>query len=291
MVPWRDRSGRVSALKAFTLALLVAPGAWLAIRWMAGDLGPRPLTEAIQFTGLWAVRFLLLSLAVSPARWLLRWSRLIAVRRMIGLAALAYAVAHVSLYVADQQFDAVRVATEIAGRIYLTIGLLALLGLAVLGATSTDGAVRKLGGKAWQRLHRLVYPAAAVALAHFLLQAKADVSQAVLVVGLFAWLMACRWLRSRDGLTASALVTVSVLAAAAAAFGEAGWYGLSSGAPADRVLAANLSLGAGIRPAWWVLMAGLVMTMASLIARTDLPRLPLATVKASTVLAARPSSR
>src|SRR5256885_6076125 len=99
-------------------------------------------------------------------RRVLQWPRLILVRRMLGVAASAYGLAHISLYLADLKFDLAKAATEIALRIYLTIGFTALLGLAALAATSTDAMVRRLGARRWQRLHRLIYVIALLAVVH-----------------------------------------------------------------------------------------------------------------------------
>ena len=110
---------------------------------------------------------------------------------MVGVAAFAYASAHLTLYVVDQHFDLAHVATEIALRFYLTIGFVAWLGLAALAATSTDAMIRRLGPK-WRTLHSLVYGIAALALLHFMIQAKADVTEPVIMTGLFLVLMLFR---------------------------------------------------------------------------------------------------
>ena len=124
------------------------------------------------------------------------------VRRNVGVAAACYAVAHLSLYVVDQNFKLLTVVSEIALRFYLTIGFVALLVLLALAGTSTDGWVKRLGGN-WKRLHRLAYPVGAVALLHFYIQSKLNVSEPVFVSGLFVWLMAWRvvpegWRRRQD---------------------------------------------------------------------------------------------
>ena len=111
-----------------------------------GWLEPRPFNEAIHQFGLWTIRLIFLALAVTPLRQILQWPRLILVRRMIGVAAFAYAITHLTLYTADQMFDLAKVASEIVHRIYLTIGFTAVLGLSALAATSTDGMIRRLGG-------------------------------------------------------------------------------------------------------------------------------------------------
>lgn len=263
--PWLDRSGRFSLFKAVALALLVLPGVWIALR-LPGD--PRPWTLANHETGLWVIRLLLLSLAITPLRQVWRWSRLITLRRMIGLAAACYAMAHLFVYAGDLAFDLGKVASEIAQRVYLAIGFAALLFLLLLAATSTDGWIRRLG-KRWQKLHRLVYLAALLGLVHFLLQAKLDIAEPTLMAGLFLWLMGYRLLLWTGGSErAKALPCLLLLAVASAlltAAGQAAYLWLNNGIDPWRVLAANLRFANGLSPAWWVLIAGLAVM---------LPRLP-----------------
>src|SRR5438067_396362 len=119
MVPWQNRGGDTSALKLAVFLALLAPGCWTLLGLVHGTLGPRPITEAIHQTGLWAIRFFLASLAVSPLRATLQLPRLVLVRRMIGVASFAYALGHLLLYTWDQGFDLGRVVFEIAHRVYL----------------------------------------------------------------------------------------------------------------------------------------------------------------------------
>lgn len=259
-LPWLDRSGRLSWLKLAVLVGLALPGIQLAAAWATGTLAPKPVTLALHGTGDWAVRFLVLSLLVSPLRRIAGWNRLIAVRRMIGVGALAYAAIHFGLYVVDQRFDLLRVAAEIASRVYLTIGFAALLGLAALGATSTDGMIRRLGGRRWNRLHTIVYLLGAIALLHYLLQSKLDVSAAMLLVGAFLLLMGQRLLlRFGRGDDLAALAGLAVGAPLATALVEAFWYRLRNGIALEEVLAANLDFDSPLRPAWWVFFAGLAL--------------------------------
>ena len=120
-----------------------------------------------------------------------RYPKLVAIRRMVGVAAFAYACAHLFLYVVDQHFALLHVASEIALRFYLTIGFVTWLGLAALAATSTDAMIRRLGPR-WKTLHSLVYGIAVLALLHFMIQAKADVSEPVMMTGFFIILMLFR---------------------------------------------------------------------------------------------------
>ncbi len=258
-MPWNDRAGRLSPLKLGVFIYLLVPVAWLAVQAMAGWLGAKPLTEAIHQTGDWAVRFLMLSLAVTPLRSIAQWPQLILVRRMLGLGALAYVALHLALYTV-MIWDLGKVVSEIALRFYLTIGFVALLGLAVLGVTSTDGMIRRLGSARWNRLHASVYALTALALLHYLLQSKIDITEAALNTGVFFWLMGFRLLRKVKLSTGPlSLALLSVAAALLTGLGEALWYGFMTGVPGWRVLASNLDFSYVIRPAWWVLGLGLVM--------------------------------
>ena len=251
-VPWRDPGGRVSPFKTIVFAALFLPAAWVFAAYWLGLLAPRPLNAAIHQIGLWTIRLLFLTLAVTPLRQALAWPRLALIRRMLGVATFFYASLHLLLYATDQAFDLAKIASEIALRIYLTIGFTALVGLAALAATSTDGMIRRLGGRRWRRLHRLVYGIAALAVIHHFMQSKADVVEPLVMAGLYLWLMGYRLLAARRR---PSLATLTVLGAAATtltALGEALYYFAKVGAPVDRVLAANFSLATGTRPSWVV---------------------------------------
>ena len=257
-LPWLDRAGRLSHLKLATFVGILLPLLWMALELSAGWLGPNPIAEAIHQSGTWAVRLLLLSLAVTPLRSIGQWGKLIAVRRMVGVAACSYAGLHLTLYVVDQHFHVAQVAFEILSRAYLTIGFVALLGLAVLAATSTDGMIRRIGGKRWQALHRSVYAIGALALLHFMLQAKLDVTQPVLMTGLFLMLMGWRALQKRGlGDSVAALVALAAASSVGTALLEPMWYHVQNHLEVLDVLQANLSVDDGLRPAVWVLLVGI----------------------------------
>lgn len=265
--PWRDRAGRLSGLKLATFLFALAPGLWLAGSYGLDAVGPKPITALTHATGDWAIRFLLLSLAVTPLRRIANYPKLILVRRMLGLTVLAYAVIHLCLYVVDQNFILGKVVSEIVLRFYLTIGFVALVGLAVLGATSTDGMIRRLG-KAWPRLHKAVYAITALGLFHYFLQTKIDVSAPVFWTGLFLILMGWRGMhRFRVPTNPLTLIGLAATAAIVTALVEAAWYGLKSGVPASAVLGANLDFSYSIRPMWWVFGYGMVLPLLNL-ART-----------------------
>lgn len=250
-LPWTDRRGRLARIKLAAFALALAPGLVLAAQWAAGTLGARPLNAVIHGTGLWAIRFLLISLAVTPARFVFDAPKVFTVRRMLGLTALAYALIHLGLYVGYQGFDLLKVGSEIVRRVYLTIGFVALLGLVALGVTSTDAMMRRLG-KRWKRLHRLVYGIAVLGLLHHFMQAKADVTPAVLVAGFYVWLMLYRVLPVRQRINPAALIGLAAAASAGAMAIEFAWYRLATRINPWRVLDANFAFAYGIRPAVWV---------------------------------------
>jgi sulfoxide reductase heme-binding subunit YedZ len=259
LLPWLDRAGRLSPLKLSAFVLIVAPGLWIAARWSLELLGPKPVTEAIHQSGDWAVRMLIATLAVMPLRRIASWPKLILVRRMLGVAALAYAAIHLTLYMLDQAFDLVRVASEIAVRIYLTIGFTALLGLTALGATSTDAAIRRLGAR-WHTLHRLTYAIGVLALTHYFLQSKVNVTQPMLWTGFFLLLMGyrlMRWLKLPEG--PLGLLALAVACGLTTALAEATWYAIRNGVSAAMVLAANLDFSYEIRPSWWIFAVGLAL--------------------------------
>jgi sulfoxide reductase heme-binding subunit YedZ len=266
MLPWNDRAGKLSALKLIVLLGVLAPGLWIAVQAAAGTLGSKPITSAIHQSGDWAVRFLLLSLLVTPLRHVADWPKLILVRRMVGVAAAVYAGFHLAFYVVEQAFDLQKVASEIVLRFYLTIGFVGLLGLIALAATSTDAMIRRLGSLRWNRLHLLTYPIAFLAIWHFFLQTKLDVSEPVLMLGCFVWLMGFRLMR-RAGLAVRPLqlAALAIISAVATALLEALWYATMTGVMASRILYANLDVAFGIRPALWVGLAGLVLAVVNLV--------------------------
>jgi sulfoxide reductase heme-binding subunit YedZ len=270
IVPWRDRHGRFLPLKAAVLAAGFIPGAVLAFWWATGALGGRPVTEVIHGTGDWAIRYLLISLAITPAARVLNWPRLLTVRRIVGLTTLAYALSHLTLYTVDQNFRLGVVASEIVLRFYLTIGFIVLVGLAVLGVTSTNGWSRRLGHW-WKRLHRAIYVLGAIALLHYFIQSKSNVSEPVFFSGLFAWLLLWRALPMAWQRSLFVELGLAVVAACIAAGIEFAWYALATGINPWRVLAASETLRFGLRPAHYVALAGLAVVVLAALRRIKTP--------------------
>ncbi len=277
--PWKERNGKTSALKAAVFAALFAPAAWIAFQAATGALAPKPVTEMIHRSGDWALRLILLSLLVTPLRKLLQWPKLIAVRRMVGVAAFAYALAHLSLYVVDQHYDLPHVAAEIVLRFYLTIGFVVLLGLGALAATSTDAMIRRLGAARWNRLHKIIYALSVLAIFHFYLQSKFDVSQAVMMTGFYLELMIYRAMVKRAAPLWAAVAAAGVCGFGMTALIEATWYAIRRNLDFWEVLSANIDPEMFPRPAFWVIAVGLAV-FAAYFARE------LASRRASRVLAA-----
>ncbi len=259
---WNDRAGRFSWLRTLVLLGVLLPGAVLAVSYVGGALGPRRAHAAILQLGLWTIRLLMLSLAVTPAARIFAWQRLPLVRRMLGVACACYAGAHLLLYIVDQNFRLLFVAQEIALRFYLTIGFTALLGLTALAVTSTDAWVRRLGRR-WKRLHTLIYPLGALAVVHYFLQTKADVTEAVFLAGCYIWLMLWRLLPMAAQRALWPLPLLAVAAGGLTALVEFAWYGLATGINPWLVLAANLDTEDGFSPALRVAMLGLIVAAAA----------------------------
>jgi sulfoxide reductase heme-binding subunit YedZ len=243
-------------LRQVTLVGLCLPAIDLAWRWYTNDLGARPVTLATHITGDWTVIFLLSSLALTPARFVFDWIPLVQIRRRIGVAAALYAGLHFLIYVADQKWNLIVVALEIVQRFYLTIGFVALLSLAALAITSTNGWQRRLK-RNWKRLHWLIYPAAVLAILHFFIQSKANVGEATVAAGLFAWLMIWRFTPVKLRTQYLGLLLLAVGATVAALVFEVGWYGLVNHVDPMRILRADINPDLVPRPTHKVLLAGL----------------------------------
>jgi methionine sulfoxide reductase heme-binding subunit len=259
---WRDRRGRVSALRIAVLAFLAVPVELAAHAFLTAGLGARPVNDLIHRTGYWALVFLLVTLAVTPLARIGRLNGLIDVRRMLGVGAFVYAATHILLFITDQMFDLLKVATEIVLRLYLTIGFVALLGLTALAVTSTDAMVRRLGSRRWQRLHQFVYGIALLALIHFFQQTKADEWLPTFVAGLFAWMMGYRivmWrMKGAGELTPWALLGLTVAVSALVFVVEAIGLGIAFNVSPLTVLGMSVDFDLDtIRPGWLVLGAGL----------------------------------
>src|SRR5262245_21168554 len=167
-----SRRSRV-ALKILIWAVCLAPLGTLLFRVVTHDLGPNPISFVTNALGDWTLRLLLASLAMTPLRILVGLSWPLTLRRLLGLFAFAYAGLHFSVWlVVDHFFDWREMGADIVKRPYVTVGMTALTLMLPLAATSTAAAVKKLGGKNWQRLHRLAYVIGVCGVLHYLWLAK-----------------------------------------------------------------------------------------------------------------------
>jgi sulfoxide reductase heme-binding subunit YedZ len=167
------RAVALRAAKPLALVLVCVPFAWLAVDVALDRLGANPVEAVLHRTGDWALRLLLCTLAVTPLRRLTGWQWPARLRRILGLAAFAYAAAHAATWLLlDRGLVWEEVVADVLKRPYVTLGFSALVLLVPLALTSTRAMMRRLG-RNWQRLHRLVYPAAVLAVLHFVWLAKA----------------------------------------------------------------------------------------------------------------------
>ena len=184
---------RIRWSKVLVFLLCLAPIFRLAWRVWNQDVTANP-TEFIQhFTGDWAIRLVVATLAVTPLRKLLGVPGLIRFRRMIGLFAFFYACLHVLTYLwLDKLFDFPAMLKDVGRRPFITAGFAAFVCLVPLAVTSTAGWIRRLGGKRWQRLHSLIYVTAIAAVVHYYWLVKSDIRQPMLYGTLVALLLAWR---------------------------------------------------------------------------------------------------
>ncbi|MDP4796578.1 MAG: sulfoxide reductase heme-binding subunit YedZ [Rhodospirillales bacterium] len=186
-------------VKPVVWVLCLAPLAWLG--WLVADtllfhgrgLTANPVEFINRFLGDWALRFLLIALAVTPVKVLTGWKQAVRLRRLLGLFAFFYVVLHISSYVGlDQFFNWSAIWKDIIKRWYITVGMVAVLCLIPLAVTSTKGWIKRIGGKNWNRLHKAVYIAGAAACLHFIMMRKGLQVEPLIYAGVFAALMLIR---------------------------------------------------------------------------------------------------
>ena len=181
-------------LKRIIFAAALIPAAALVADAVRGELTANPIEYITHTTGDWAIRFLIITLAVTPIRRVTGWNPIIQLRRMLGLFAFFYATLHfLTWFVLDWFFDFRQMVKDIAMRPFITLGMATFVMLLALAVTSTQGSIRRLGRR-WTQLHRLIYVAACTALFHFWLARKTVVPQfqvllvaGVVLLGFRAW--------------------------------------------------------------------------------------------------------
>lgn len=186
-------------LHAAVIALCCVPFIWggLALAsdvfWGTSYFTAEPVTEIEHYTGKWTLRFLALTLAITPAIAITRLGWLIRYRRTFGLFAFAYACTHFALYLTlDLELYFSEIWEDISERAYITVGFTALLLLVPLVVTSTKASIRRLGGRRWNALHRLIYLTAVLGIIHFWMSVKRDLTSPILFSLLFAGLLGWR---------------------------------------------------------------------------------------------------
>src|SRR5215470_12665054 len=191
----------VRPLKALVFVLCLGPVFVLAWKGFHGLLGANPIDVITRTTGRWTLTFLLITLSVTPVRRIAGIAWLIRFRRMLGLYAFFYGSLHLMTYVwLDKFFDFHDMLHDIAKRRFITAGLTAWLLMLPLALTSTAGWIRRLGGKRWRVLHRLIYLSAAAGVVHFIWLVKADLRRPLTYGAVLALLLAFRfavWIKAR----------------------------------------------------------------------------------------------
>lgn len=169
------------------------PGAVVVARAAAGDLGANPIAEALDRFGLFALIFLVASLACTPVKGLLDWTWPIRIRRALGVIAFVYASVHLLTYVGvDQAFDWGTLLEDVVKRPFIFIGLGTWLILFPLAVTSTGGMVKRLGFVRWKKLHRLAYLAGGLGVLHFYMRVKSDVREPLAYAAVLGVLLGLR---------------------------------------------------------------------------------------------------
>ena len=185
----------VKLVKPVIFFMALIPFIWLLLKVFQNDLGPDPAQALSIETGEWTLRFLLLTLAITPFRQIFRMAEIARLRRMIGLFTFFYASVHFVAWMAFiLGFRWLAIAEELVERPYITVGFLAYVILFLLGVTSTNSMVRRLG-KNWKRLHKFVYAASILAIVHLLWILRTDVTEAVIYGVLLAILLGYRIFR------------------------------------------------------------------------------------------------
>jgi sulfoxide reductase heme-binding subunit YedZ len=183
----------VERVRRLLFLLCLAPFLKLAAGACTGHLGADPVATLTRSTGIWALNFLFLTLVVSPLRKFTGWNWLMRLRRTLALYSFFYACLHLAVYVAFEHFfDVAEMFDDVVRHPYVAAGMIGFVLLVPLAVTSTDKMMKKLGGRRWLQLHRLVYLCAIAAVLHFLLLVKRDITEPALYIVLLCGLLCVR---------------------------------------------------------------------------------------------------
>ena len=180
-------------LKALVFAACLLPLGTLVYEWRHDDLGANPIERITHETGEWTLRFLLITLSITPLRRMLKQPNLIRFRRMLGLFAFFYGCLHLTTWVwLDKFFDLHEMWADVVKRRFITAGMVGFALMVPLAVTSTKGWIRRMGGRNWQRLHRAIYFSAMAGVVHYFWLVKSDLRNPELYAGLTALLLGWR---------------------------------------------------------------------------------------------------
>lgn len=183
----------MSKTKALLFIICLIPAIWLITAFFTNQLGANPIEAVTRETGLWALRFLWLTLLITPLRWLTGWNNLVRFRRLLGLYVFFYAILHMLLYLGlDQFFDINEIIKDIIKRPFITIGFFTFTALIPLVITSNNAMVKRMGGRRWKQLHLLTYFIAIASSIHFYMLVKLDKTEPLIYIGLLIILLTPR---------------------------------------------------------------------------------------------------
>jgi sulfoxide reductase heme-binding subunit YedZ len=181
------------ALKPAVFLAGLGPAIWLVVRGFQGELGVNPVETVTNDTGIWTLRFIVLTLAVTPVRWLTGWNPVALFRRMLGLFAFFYGTLHfLTYFILDHSLELAGVWDDVVKRPYITAGFTAFILMVPLALTSTHGWIRRLGGHRWNRLHQLVYITGIGAVLHYLWKVKLDTTNPFIYIAIVGVLLGAR---------------------------------------------------------------------------------------------------
>jgi sulfoxide reductase heme-binding subunit YedZ len=194
-------------LKPALFLACLGPLTWLIYNAFWGDLGANPIETITNTTGIWTLRLIAITIAITPVRWLTKWNPIITFRRMLGLFAFFYGSVHFMIYfVLDRSLMFDGLWEDIIKRPYITVGFTAFVLMIPLALTSTKGWIRRLGGHRWNLLHKLVYVSAVLGVIHYWWKVKLDVTNPMIYAAIVALLLGARlvrWLARRQAATAT----------------------------------------------------------------------------------------